>query len=43
MFVQHLGTTMTRTLGDISRGLEQGFNWLVDNIPAIGDDEKFDQ
>jgi hypothetical protein len=30
-----LDATSTETSSDISRGLEQGFNWLVDNIPNV--------
>jgi hypothetical protein len=32
-----LDATLTETSSDISRGLEQGFNRLVDNIPNVGD------
>jgi hypothetical protein len=32
-----LDTTSTATLSEISRGLAQGFNRLVTNIPAMGD------
>jgi hypothetical protein len=32
-----LDATSTETSSDISRGLEQGFNRLVDNIPNMGD------
>jgi hypothetical protein len=30
-----LDATLTETPGTISRGLERGFNWLVDSIPVV--------